>query len=81
MKNQLFIGGVVGLVLGYLLFKKKCKPCGDASPTYIIPNTYVPPVPPTTAAPVPPTTLAPTVAPSSSAAFTGAEFKQKYRKF
>lgn len=88
MKNQLFIGGAIGLVLGYFLFRKKCPPCNGQSnstnnpnsPLYIIPNVYVPP---TTAAPippitVPPTTLAPTAVPA--VAFNGAPFKQKYRK-
>jgi hypothetical protein len=79
MKNQLLIGGIGGLILGWILFRKKCPDCGGAANgttsntnanipyPYIIPNYYVPPspLPPTT---LPPTTLPPTTMPPTTAA-------------
>jgi len=77
MKNQLLIGGVAGLILGWFLFRKKCPDCGTLNTgatnyppnPYIIPNVYVPPttLPPTTLPPttLPPTTLPPTTLPPS----------------
>ena len=75
MKNQLLIGGIGGLILGWILFRKKCPDCGTPANAnvppyqypYIVPNVYVPPttLPPTT---LPPTTLPPTTLPPTTAA-------------
>ena len=42
MNKQLIFGGIGGLIIGYILWYKKCPECGTQPPvpTLILPSTY-----------------------------------------